>query len=91
MTDDNPNGKVLFPFLVRSVIGLVLTVVGAHLSWATLAIIDLKEKAARIESIASRLDGLEIGRTTPMAKETRSELNAIWRELEKFGTVRKTP
>lgn len=29
----------------------------------------------------SRLSSLENGRTTPMAAETRSELNALWRQI----------
>lgn len=38
----------------------------------------------RAGAIESRITAMETGRTTPMAAETRAELNAVWREIDRI-------
>lgn len=85
-TIEIPNGRVV-PWVAKSLLGVFVTIVMAHASWATMSLLDVREKQAMVvqrqNELSTRLENLKSGRTIKMADTTRAELNAIWRELGK--------
>lgn len=64
-------------------VGLVLSYITATTTWMFVQSGVLSSMQAKIDANGTRIQGMETGRTTPMAAETRAEFNAIWRELER--------
>ena len=64
-------------------VGLILSYITATTTWMFVQSSIISSLQTRVEANSIRIQGLEGGRTTPMAAETRAELNGIWRELER--------
>lgn len=68
--------------IMISVFGLAL------LSWVLVLTFRLVWVESREEANLVRISALESGRSTPMAAETRAELNAIWRKLDELSVTK---
>ena len=86
MIESKSNGN-----LTKIAVGLSVLLLGSYMTATTTVLFTQSSKAAAIDvrlnavenSLGSRIQSLESGRTTPMAAETRAEFNAIWREIGK--------
>lgn len=65
-------------------VALVAGYLTASTTWMFVHSSKLAAVEVHIQALAVRIQALESGRTTPMAAETRAELNAVWREIEKL-------
>ncbi len=81
MDDTNGNRSAIAKGLTAAVWTLAITYVTSSAAWIFTVTHRLAIVEAKANALESRISSLETGRTTPMAAETRSELNAIWREL----------
>lgn len=82
MDDTNgSNRSAIAKGLTAAVWTLAIAYVTSSAAWIFTVTHRLAIVEARTNGLESRISSLETGRTTPMAAETRAELNAIWREL----------
>lgn len=68
--------SILTPVLVAAIVGAM--------GWLFTISQQVTTLEVRASAIENRLSAMESGRTTPMAAETRAELNALWREVDRI-------